>query len=39
MRNLSFEGMNLWQVSDEIGILLIWVVIVYAVAFKVFKWE
>ena len=39
MRNLSFEGMNLWQVSDEIGILLIWVVIVYAIAFKVFKWE
>jgi ABC-2 type transport system permease protein len=39
MRNISFEGMNLWQVSDEIGILLLWILIVYAVAFKVFKWE
>lgn len=39
MRNVAFEGQSLWQVKGEIGILLIWGVIVYAIAIKVFKWE
>ncbi len=39
MRNVAFEGQSLWQVKEEIGILLLWAVIVYAVAIKVFKWE
>lgn len=39
MRNIAFEGQSLWDVKSEIGILLLWGVIVYAVAVKVFKWE
>ncbi len=39
MRSIAFEGKNLWQVRDEIGILLLWGIVVYAVAIKVFKWE
>lgn len=39
MRNVAFEGLNLWDVRGEIGILLLWMVIVYVVAIKVFKWE
>jgi ABC-2 type transport system permease protein len=39
MRSVAFEGQNLWDVKNEIGILLLWGVIVYAVAIKVFKWE
>lgn len=39
MRAVAFEGQNLWDVKTEIGILLLWGVIVYAVAVKVFKWE
>jgi ABC-2 type transport system permease protein len=39
MRAVAFEGQNLWYVKNEIGILLIWAIIVYAVAIKVFKWE
>lgn len=39
LRAVAFEGQNLWDVKMEIGILLIWCVIVYAVAIKVFKWE
>jgi ABC-2 type transport system permease protein len=39
MRAIAFEGQNLWQVRTEIGILLIWGIIVYAIAIKVFKWE
>ena len=39
MRRVAFEGQNLWEVKNEIGILLIWGLIVYFVAIKVFKWE
>jgi ABC-2 type transport system permease protein len=39
MRAIAFEGQNLWDVKNEIGILLIWGVVVYAIAIKVFKWE
>ncbi|MGG9970203.1 ABC transporter permease [Ferruginibacter sp. SUN002] len=39
MREVAFEGQNLWDVRNEIGILLLWGVVVYAVAVKVFKWE
>jgi ABC-2 type transport system permease protein len=39
MRKVAFEGANLPAVTKEIGILLIWTVIVYLIAVKVFKWE
>ena len=39
MRAVAFEGESLWDVKTEIGIILLWGVIVYAVAIKVFKWE
>lgn len=39
MRAIAFEGQNLWGVKNEIGILLIWGIVVYAIAIKVFKWE
>ena len=39
MRAVAFEGQNLWDIKNEIGILLLWGVVVYAVAIKVFKWE
>jgi ABC-2 type transport system permease protein len=39
MRAVAFEGQSLWEVKGEIGILLLWAVIVYAIAIKVFKWE
>lgn len=39
MRSVAFEGLSLWDVRSEIGILLLWGVIVYVVAIKVFKWE
>ena len=38
-RNIAFEGQSLWQVRNEIGVLLLWGVVVYFVAVKVFKWE
>jgi ABC-2 type transport system permease protein len=39
MRAVAFEGMHLWDVKMEIGILALWGVIAYAVAIKVFRWE
>ncbi len=39
MRSVAFEGLNLWDVKIEIGILLLWTVAVYFVATKSFKWE
>jgi len=39
MRSVAFEGLNLWEVKFEVGILLAWGIAVYAVAIKVFKWE
>lgn len=39
MRKVSFEGAGLWDVRNEILLLLIWCVVIYAIAIKVFKWE
>ncbi len=39
MRKVAFEGAGLAGVAHELLILLIWGVIVYAVAIKTFKWE
>ena len=39
MRGVAFEGAHLWDVRNEIGILLLWGVVAYAIAIKVFRWE
>jgi ABC-2 type transport system permease protein len=39
LRKIAFEGQTLLDCLPEIGILSIWVVVIYAIAFKVFKWE
>lgn len=39
MREISFEGASIFDVWQDVGILLIWGIILYAIAIKVFKWE
>lgn len=39
LRDVAFEGKSLWDVRWEIGVLILWGIIIYAVAIKVFKWE
>lgn len=39
LRRISFEGAGIPDVLPEIGILLLWGAVVYAVAVKVFRWE
>ncbi len=39
MRNVAFEGAHLVDCLPQLQILLIWGIVVYAIAIKVFKWE
>jgi ABC-2 type transport system permease protein len=39
MRNIAFEGASLASCSKELLILGVWIVGVYGVAFKTFKWD
>jgi ABC-2 type transport system permease protein len=39
LRKTAFEGANLWDLRLDIIVLLVWGVLVYALASKVFKWE
>lgn len=39
LRKVAFEGAGLFDVSHQILIMLIWGVVVYGVAVKMFKWE
>lgn len=39
MRHVAFEGQSIWDVRGEILILVVWGIVVYAVAIKVFRWE
>jgi ABC-2 type transport system permease protein len=39
MRNIAFEGASLSACWRELGVLGIWTVLVYAIAFKTFKWD
>jgi ABC-2 type transport system permease protein len=39
MRDIAFEGNSLVDSWGDISVLFIWIVVVYAAAFKIFKWE
>lgn len=39
MRKISFEGASLVDVTPQIGFILLWCLIIYAVVIKVFRWE
>jgi ABC-2 type transport system permease protein len=39
MRSVAFEGAHLWNVRNEIGILILWGIVAYALAIKFFRWE
>jgi ABC-2 type transport system permease protein len=39
LRLLTTEGKHLWQVGPQLGLIAAWFVIIYAIAFRVFKWE
>jgi len=39
VRLLATEGEHLVQIGPQLGIMAIWTVIIYAIAFRVFRWE
>lgn len=39
MRNISFEGASILDCGSDIAVLIAWTVLVYAIAYKIFKWE
>jgi ABC-2 type transport system permease protein len=39
IRKISFSGLHLWDCGKELGILTIWMIIIYIITIKVFKWE
>lgn len=39
LRFLTTEGKSLMQIGPQLGLIGIWLVVVYAIAFRVFKWE
>lgn len=39
MRKISFDGLHLFDCWKELGILAIWIIVVYAILSRVIKWE
>jgi len=39
VRLMATEGKNLFQIGPQIGLLAIWMVVVYIIAFRTFRWE
>ena len=39
LRLLTTEGKHLTQIGPQLGLVAIWMIIIYAIAFRVFKWE
>ncbi|MEI9914436.1 MAG: ABC transporter permease [Candidatus Saccharibacteria bacterium] len=39
LRMLTTEGKNLWQIGPQIGLVALWMIVIYAIAFRVFRWE
>jgi ABC-2 type transport system permease protein len=39
VRKISFEGLHLWDCWKEIGILGVWIVLIYVIVVKVIRWE
>lgn len=38
-RLIATEGQHLWQLGPQLGVMAAWLVIVYIIAFRVFRWE
>jgi ABC-2 type transport system permease protein len=39
IRLISTEGKGLFQLGPQIGLMALWIVVIYSLAFRVFRWE
>jgi len=38
-RLITTEGLHLTQIGSQLGIMAVWLIVVYVIAFRVFRWE
>lgn len=39
IRMIATEGKHIWEIGPQLGLIGIWVIIIYVIAFRVFRWE
>lgn len=39
IRLIATEGRHLWEIAPQLGLIGIWMIVIYVIAFKVFRWE
>ena len=39
IRMIATEGKHLWEIGPQLGLIGIWIIIIYVIAFRVFRWE
>lgn len=39
IRLISTEGKHLWEITPQIGLISLWAIVIYIIAFRVFRWE
>lgn len=39
IRLIATEGRHLWEIMPQLGLIGIWMVVIYIIAFRVFRWE
>lgn len=39
IRLIATEGKHLWEIAPQLGLMGVWMVIIYLIAFRVFRWE
>ena len=39
IRLIATEGKHLTEIAPQLGLIGVWMLVVYAIAFRVFKWE
>jgi len=39
IRMIATEGKHLWEIAPQLGLIGVWMVVIYIIAFKVFRWE
>ena len=39
IRLIATEGKHLWEIGPQLGLIGIWIIVIYVIAFRVFRWE
>lgn len=39
IRLIATEGQHLWEITPQLGLIGLWAVVIYFIAFRVFRWE